>query len=264
MPVAKNHLLVHYVLKGKDIPKYGLKNHKKKKLKYLFSILGKKIPSLQFMCKKTIVNCIEFPHYMRSLPLPDAIKTDLENNYPEYIDFSPVKLSMISKEADYFLNIEKRIKYSQPLCKNFFNVLAGNSWIEDMFGNSTLVTKHFVIRNFILAGRVNQDELLSGMCVTCFIHSRYFGAPDVLMELKHLRFRGTSRELFQKMFQIRNWCSSCRKTPLYDMYDPTDCRKKFGAFLHDCCNFGGCFACYGGERLFKVWYEDDFSDYFYY
>lgn len=92
----------------------------------LFVVTGNEVKKLDYLCKKTIVNCVAFPHYLQELNLPNTIIKDLVQKYPSLIDFPPVTIPMFSKEADEYFGIENKIKYSIPFPKRFFSVIKGS------------------------------------------------------------------------------------------------------------------------------------------
>ena len=193
------------------------------------------------------------------------MKIILESDYGKYITFPPIQISMISKEADEYFNLEEKIKYSHALPRRFFCVLSGSPWIKRMFGDSMTIEKHFLVRNFVLF-RQRQNEKLPTMCICCFTNSEYPGVGGILIETHHRVFKGTGEQLYEKLFFDSSlWCSKCKITPVFEVNHADVCYKKYAKYAHYCCKSSrGCFECINGLKLSKTWYEDDFSNYFYY
>lgn len=217
---------------------------------------GNAVKKLQHLCKKVIVNEIQFPHHIKELQLPASIERDLIKEYANLIDFPAIEIPLFSKEADDYFNFEKNIKYSRPFPRRFFSIIKGSSWVRKYFGSEPLVCKHLIEKN-IISLRKSGNEKYPAMCAQCYVNSEYYPTVSHYVETKHTIFRGTPDQLFEKIFATHMWCSRCKKTPIFDILETDDCFKKYGHFAHYCCDPGfGCFSCFGGTKLFKYWFEE--------
>lgn len=195
--------------------------------------------------------------------MPQNIAEEIVQIYPSLIEFPPVTIPIFSKEADAYFGFETKIKYSIPFPKRLFSVIKGCPWLKKYFGFEPWVQKRFVERSFVVFSRSGTEKLPS-ICSRCYIHSEFYPSNRHHIQTTHTIFQGTPDELFDKIFCVNMWCTRCRRTPLFDMYDPEDCKKLYGNFAHLCCRPGfGCFSCTAGERLMKVWFEElsDVIDY---
>lgn len=232
---------------------------------YFFFVAGNEVKKLEYLCKKVLVNAVPFPHYLRELPIPNTMIEELVHAYPSLIEFPPVNIAIWAKEADEYFGFEQKIKYSIPFSKRFFSVIKGTAWVRKYFGISPTVTKHIVERTFVCFTRVDIEKLPS-LCTRCYVNSEFYPSANHHIETKHYVFKGTPDQLFEKIFSGHMWCTRCKRSPIFDIYDPDDCVKKYGHFAHYCCEPGfGCFSCSAGGRLSKIWYEEqiDVVDYTY-
>lgn len=211
------------------------------------------VQSLKSLCLRHIINVLPHRRDANRLELPDTLKSLIKKRYAEFVEFKPVIIQPYDPEGEWYALIEFKIDYGVIYSKNFFGTIFFNPWIEKDFITLDKVI-HFVSRLFVkFPKNPKKGRKYLHVCAHCLEEEGKISKYNY-----HYCYRGPSDALFQILFKNPTaWCQSCKQSPLYSIYTPNECHKRYGTFPHECCQDPRvCTMCYEGERLSRVWLED--------